>query len=43
LSRDADTIVLLGFDEPLEADMKAAIGASAIGLVGRPRVILTGE
>jgi hypothetical protein len=43
LSRDSDTIVLLGFDEPLEADMKAAIGASAIGLVGRPRVILTGE
>lgn len=43
LARDADTVLLLGFDEPLEGGMSAAEGATPIGVIGTPRVILPGE
>ncbi len=40
LTRDADTLVLLSFDAPLETESS---GPAQIGLVGQPRVVLSDE
>jgi hypothetical protein len=43
LARDADTVVLLGFDEPLAADVTDTRGGPPIGVIGTPRVVLAEE